>query len=99
MTANVKKKKKTLKIDLSHPICNSTFTFSHLLDVFIQSDLQMRTMEAISHHRTQSNFYLSTTHIYIYIYIYTILSKVLGHPLLMKGLTTSVIFMSTNLNV
>ncbi len=30
---------------------------------------------------------------------YTILQKVLGHPLLMKGLTTLVISMSTNLNV
>ncbi len=35
---------------------------------------------------------------YIYIYIYTILPKVLA-PLLMKGLTTLVISMSTNLNV
>ncbi len=25
-----------------------TFTFSHLADTFIQSDLQMRTMEAIN---------------------------------------------------
>ncbi len=32
-------------------------------------------------------------------HIYTILPKVLGHPLLMKGLTTLVISMSTNLNV
>ncbi len=31
--------------------------------------------------------------------IYTILPKVLGHPLLMKGLTTLVISMRTNLNV
>ncbi len=31
--------------------------------------------------------------------INTILPKVLGHPLLMKGLTTLVISMSTNLNV
>ncbi len=31
--------------------------------------------------------------------MYTILPKVLGHPLLMKGLTTLVISMSTNLNV
>ncbi len=38
-------------------------------------------------------------YIYIYIYIYTIVPKVLGHPLLMKGLTTLVISMSTNLNV
>ncbi len=30
---------------------------------------------------------------------YTILPKVLGHPLLMKGLTTLVISMSINLNV
>ncbi len=30
---------------------------------------------------------------------YTILPKVLGHPLLMKGLTTLVISMSTNFNV
>ncbi len=30
---------------------------------------------------------------------YTILPKVLGHPLLMKGLSTLVISMSTNLNV
>ncbi len=30
-------------------LCDSyiTFTFSHLADTFIQSDLQMRTMEAI----------------------------------------------------
>ncbi len=35
----------------------------------------------------------------ICIYIYTILPKVLGHPLQMKGLTTLVISMSTNLNV
>ncbi len=34
-----------------------------------------------------------------YVMIYTILPKVLGHPLLMKGLTTLVISMSTNLNV
>ncbi len=34
-----------------------------------------------------------------YILIYTILPKVLGHPLLMKGLSTLVICMSTNLNV
>ncbi len=27
--------------------CTSTITFSHLADTFIQSDLQMRTMEAI----------------------------------------------------
>ncbi len=33
------------------------------------------------------------------LFIYTILPKVLGHPLLMKGLTTLVISMSTNLNV
>ncbi len=33
------------------------------------------------------------------IYIYTILPKVLGHPLAMKGLTTLVISMSTDLNV
>ncbi len=38
-------------------------------------------------------------YIYIYIYIYTILPKVLGHPLFIKGLTTLVISMSTNLNV
>ncbi len=31
--------------------------------------------------------------------IYTILPKVLGHPVLMKSLTTLVISMSTNLNV
>ncbi len=30
---------------------------------------------------------------------YTILPKVLGHPVLMKGLTTLVISMSTNINV
>ncbi len=36
---------------------------------------------------------------YLYIYIVTILPNVLGHPLLMKGLTTLVISMSTNLNV
>ncbi len=30
---------------------------------------------------------------------YTILPNVLGHPLLMKGLTTLVFSMSTNLNV
>ncbi len=34
-----------------------------------------------------------------YLSINTILPKVLGHPLLMKGLTTLVISMSTNLNV
>ncbi len=38
-------------------------------------------------------------YIYIYIYAYTILPKVLGHPLLMKGLTTLVISMSTYINV
>ncbi len=32
-------------------------------------------------------------------YIYTILAKVLGYPLLIKGLTTLVISMSTNLNI
>ncbi len=31
--------------------------------------------------------------------IYTIFPKVLGHPFFMKGLTTLVISMSTNLNV
>ncbi len=31
--------------------------------------------------------------------IYTLLPKVLGHPLLIKDLTTLVISMSTNLNV
>ncbi len=31
--------------------------------------------------------------------MYTILPKVLGHPLLMNGLTTLVISMTTNLNV
>ncbi len=31
--------------------------------------------------------------------MHTILPKVLGHPLLMKGLTTLVISISTNLNV
>ncbi len=35
----------------------------------------------------------------IFMYIYTILPKVLGHPLLMKGLTSLVISISTNLNV
>jgi len=42
--------------------------------------------------------YLSV-YLSIYISINTILPKVLGHPLLMKGLTTLVISMSTNLNV
>ncbi len=28
-------------------VCVYTFTFSYLADAFIQSDLQMRTMEAI----------------------------------------------------
>ncbi len=37
--------------------------------------------------------------IYLHHLTYTILPKVLGHPLLMKGLTTLVISMSTNLNV
>ncbi len=36
--------------------------------------------------------------VYIYI-LYIILPNILGHPLLMKGLTTLVIFMNTNLNV
>ncbi len=40
-----------------------------------------------------------TDYIYICQFIYTILPKVLGHPLLMKDLTTLVISMSTNLNV
>ncbi len=31
--------------------------------------------------------------------LYTILPKVLGHPLLMKGLPSLVISMSTNLNI
>ncbi len=34
-----------------------------------------------------------------YYSINTILQKILGHPLLMKGLTTLVISMSTNLNI
>ncbi len=38
-------------------------------------------------------------YVHIYIYIYTILSKVLGHPLPMKGLTTLVISTHTNLIV
>ncbi len=38
-------------------------------------------------------------YIYTHIYTYTILPKLLGHPLLMKGLATLVISMSTNLNV
>ncbi len=38
-------------------------------------------------------------YIYIYIYTHTVLPKVLGHPLLMKGLTALVISMSTSLNV
>ncbi len=38
-------------------------------------------------------------HIYLYIYTHTVSPNVLGHPLLMKGLTTLVISMSTNLNV
>ncbi len=37
--------------------------------------------------------------VYIYIYICIIFPKVLGHPLLMKGLTTLVISMSTYINV
>ncbi len=37
--------------------------------------------------------------IHLHIYLSTLLPKVLGHPLLMKGLTTLVISMSTNLNV
>ncbi len=44
-------------------------------------------------------FCLTYKPIYIYIYTHTILPKVLGHPLLMKGLTTLVISMRTNLNV
>ncbi len=36
---------------------------------------------------------------YLKKYIKKILPQVLGHPLLMKGLTTLVISMSTNLNV
>ncbi len=39
-------------------------------------------------------------YIYIYIYIYRhYIAKSIGPPLLMKGLTTLVISMSTNLNV
>ncbi len=37
--------------------------------------------------------------IILLLHTYTILPKVLGHPLLIKGLTTLVISMSTNLNV
>ncbi len=65
---NVKKynKPQTLKINLSHAICNSkneaTFFSCYLYVKFFFY------IFAISHHRTQSNFYLSTTHIYIYIY-------------------------------
>jgi len=54
--------------------------------------------------QNSSNINYVCIYIYIYIYIYThintntILPKVLA-PLLMKGLTTLVISMSTNLNV
>jgi len=45
-------------------------------------------------------FWMRFNFLYLYSYIYnTILPKVLDHPLLMKGLTTLVISMSTNLNV
>uniref|UniRef100_A0A8C2JS13 AP-1 complex subunit gamma n=1 Tax=Cyprinus carpio TaxID=7962 RepID=A0A8C2JS13_CYPCA len=37
----------TLKMNTFAHLHNFTFTFSHLADAFIQSDLQMRTMEAI----------------------------------------------------
>ncbi len=36
--------------------------------------------------------------VYIYMYIYTIYRQKYWHPLLMKGLSTLVISMSTNLN-
>ncbi len=49
------------------------------------------------HHRGDLEF---AVYIYIYIYIHIhIVPNVLGHPLLIKGLTTLVISMSTNLNV
>ncbi len=63
---NVKKIKNTLtlKINLSHAICNSknedTFLSCHLYVKFFFPTF------LLSHHRTQSNFYLSTTHIYIH---------------------------------
>ncbi len=46
-----------------------------------------------------SSFLRLNEHMFFLCLTYTILPKVLGHPLLMKGLTTSVISMSTNLNV
>ncbi len=58
------KNKITLKINLSHTICNSknedTFFSCYLYVVFFY-------IFAMSHHRTQSNF---EVYIYIYIYIY-----------------------------
>ncbi len=44
-----------MKIHFSHVICMLSFGFFYIF--------------AMSHHRTQSNFYLSTTHICIYVYV------------------------------
>ncbi len=51
--------------------------------------IKVITINFLSMHITYQNSIL----------IYTILPKVLGHSLLMKGLSTLVISMSTNLNV
>ncbi len=63
---NVKKKPLTLKINLSHAICNSKNEDSSCY-LYVKFFFYIFAM---SHHRTQSSFYLSTTHICICIYIY-----------------------------
>ncbi len=52
----------TLKINLSHAICNSKNEDKFFSFYLYVKCLFFSTFFAMSHHRTQSNFYLSTTH-------------------------------------
>ncbi len=48
-----------MKINLSHAICNSKYD-----NTFFSCYLYVKYIFAMSHHRTQSNFYLSINHIH-----------------------------------
>ncbi len=68
--------------------------YNSLLFLFILPEKRLKsTGECTDKHLFKLKYTL------IFAETYTILPKLLGHPLLMKGLTTLVISISTNINV